>query len=273
MGSSFSEAASFVADPLDLLGNRASARAAGDAANAQLNQQNADRAQAMRYAEATPDELNNMQKAIAFSENDIARKTKLLESADPALIEAGKNALNLLKGQEASTLAPLKANIAKQESKLRESLLAKLGPDYENSTAGIQALQAFNEQANSSLANAQQQSLGQLLGVVQNTAAGNSNLNNQMSLGQLLGSYQGRKINALQGFGVDPSLGYQGAIQGSRVFRNTLQDAAQIGGTFLGAVAGTSGAGAATGGAGGGQTLGATLGGTQVDTSQYGKYL
>jgi hypothetical protein len=182
----------------------------------------------MASAEATPQELANMQRAIAFSEGDIARKTKLLESVDPALIEAGKQAKALMDGQEAKVLAPLRQNMMRQETKLREKLAAQLGAGYENTTAGIQALEAFNQQSNSTLANAQQQSLGQLLGVAQNSRQMAGNLNTELSLGQLLGGIQNRKINAISGTPVDPGLAYAGAQARSGMFRGLIGDAAQV---------------------------------------------
>jgi hypothetical protein len=243
------QVASFVADPFDLMGRRAGAQAAEDAANAQLGQQRGDRAAAMQFAEASPAELANLQRAIAFSEGDIARKTKLLESVDPALIEAGRQAKALMEGKEANVLAPLRQNMMRQETKLREKLASQLGAGYENTTAGIQALEAFNQQANSTLANAQQQSLGQLLGVAQNSRQMAGNLNNEISLGQLLGGIQNRKIGALSGTPVDPGLAFAGDMAKSGVFRQQIGDLAQIGGM----VAGAMGGGMPGGGAGGGK--------------------
>lgn len=278
MGDAFSSAGgvvSTVMDPLDVLGFRANARAQGDAANAQKDQQYADRNEAQRYAEATPEELANLQSAIKFSQNDIDRKTKLLASADPALMEAGKSALAMLRGQEASVLSPLRNNIARQESALRSKLAAQYGPGYESTTAGQNALAAFQQQANSSLATAQQNSLGQLLGVVQNVASQNSNLNTQTTLGQLLGSIQGRKINTLQGFGVDPSLGYRGAIAQANILPQMINTGAQV----VGIASGLSGLPSLGQNLGFGTptanpaNLGADLGNTQINTSQYGKYM
>lgn len=249
------------------------AQAVGDAANSQLKQQYADRQQAMGFAEATPEELANMQAAIKFSQYDIDRKQKLLDSTDPALIAAGRNALDLLNGKEAPTLGPLKNQLAQQEAKLRAKLTQQFGPGYETTTGGQQALQQFQQQANMTLANAQQQSLGQLLGVVQNTAGQNANIGTQMSLGQLLGSVQNRQIGALQGFGVDPSLGYKGELANSQVYNNWLQQGAKLAGTFVGAAGGNplagSGGGSASTAAPSGNTLGASLGVPQLNSGGY----
>lgn len=280
MGSALGSAGevfSTVADPLDVLGFRAGARAQEDAANSQMKQQWADRSEAQRYAEATPEELANLQNSIKFAQYDIDRKQKLLDSADPALIEAGKNALAMLKGQEAGVLGPMKQNIARQESTLRQRLAAQYGPGYESTTAGQNALAAFQQQANMSLEQAQQASLGQLLGVVQNTAAQNANLNMQQTLGQMLGGIQGRKINTLQGFGVDPALGYAGQMSKAQILPKMINTASQVAGIISGAGAFTGGSLGANLGMGGGAPSGDMgLGGsmnTGIDTSGYGKYM
>jgi len=198
---------------------------------------------------------------------------ELLDSTDPALIAAGRNALDLLNGKEAPTLGPLKNQLAQQEAKLRAKLTQQFGPGYETTTGGQQALQQFQQQANMTLANAQQQSLGQLLGVVQNTAGQNANIGTQMSLGQLLGSVQNRQIGALQGFGVDPSLGYKGELANSQVYNNWLQQGAKLAGTFVGAAGGNplagSGGGSASTAAPSGNTLGASLGVPQLNSGGY----
>ena len=228
-------------DPLDVLGRRAgkkAAKAQGDIAQAQLEQQREDRDLALKYAEPTPDELNQIQRGITLNENDIARKEKLLASSDPALIEAGSQALKLLRGEEAKTIAPLKANIAKQESALRERLQAQLGPGYENTTAGIQALQAFNEQANAAVTGAQQSSLAQLLGVAQDTSGRygmQSNIANTAGLAGLFGNISNRQVSAINqtpitGAGAQ----FIGDLQSARASQQATGRAIQIGGIASG---------------------------------------
>lgn len=228
-------------DPLDVLGRRAgkkAAKAQGDIAMAQLEQEREDRDLALKYAEPTPDELNQIQRGITLNENDIARKEKLLASSDPALIEAGSQALKLLRGEEAKTIAPLKANIAKQESALRERLQAQLGSGYENTTAGIQALQAFNEQANAAITGAQQSSLGQLLGVAADTSGRygvQSNIANTAGLAGLFGNISNRQVSAVNktpitGAGAQ----FVGDLQNARASQQVTGRAIQIGGIVSG---------------------------------------
>lgn len=222
MSQDFGEIGNLAADTITggyTSGQRA-AKAQGDIAKANLEQQQGDRALALSFAEASPEELAQLNRSIALNEADITRKQKLLDSSDPALIEAGEQALKLLKGEEAKTLGPLKAQFDQQESELRSKLAAQLGPGYENTTAGIQALEAFNQQKNSVYANAQQNALGALLGVAQNTSANygtQQNLQNSGTLAQLFGNIQGRKINALTGSPItNAGAGFVGDLMSAR---------------------------------------------------------
>lgn len=208
------------------------AKAQGDAAMATMAQQQADRAQALKFAEASPAELAQIERGIALNESDIARKQKLLDSSDPALIESGTQALKLLRGEEAKTLAPLRADLDKQEQALRSKLQAQLGTGYENTTAGLQALQAFNEQKNNALSGAQQNALGMLLGVAQNTSKNygmQSNIANSSALSQLFGNISGRQVNALNGNPINAAAPFVGDIAQAGANQQFIGNAIKVG--------------------------------------------
>ena len=247
-----------------IAGERA-ATAQKDIAEAKLTQEQADRAKALKFAEATPQELEQINRSIALNEADIGRKQRLLDSSDPAIIESGEQALKLLRGEEAKSLAPLKTNIAKQEQLLRQKLQAQLGSGYENTTAGIQALQAFNEQANASISGAQESALGRLLGVAQDTSSRygmQSNISNTAALSQLFGGISSRQVSALTGAPITMSgAGFVGDLQSSRNLQNTIGTALQ-GASLL------SGAGA-FGGGGGGEKVSQFSGGGGPISGQY----
>jgi hypothetical protein len=180
---------------------------------------------------------------------------------DPAIIEAGRQALALLKGEEAASLNPLRNEFDSGESKLREKLMAQLGAGYETSTAGIQALAAFNQKKDMTLANAQDQTLGRLLGVSQGVSANGytQNVAAGATLGQMLGNIQGRKINAITGSPID-SAGSQfvgdmaRARAGSSVFDNAIKAASMAAG--MPPPPGGGGAGGGSGGYSGGSGMG-----------------
>ncbi len=215
------------------------ADAQGQIAEEQLNQQRSDRDSAVAAAEPSPQEIAQLNRAISLNEADIIRKDKLLASSDPALIEAGKQALDLLKGAEAKTLGPLKSKIAKEEQTLRQRLASQLGPGYENTTAGIQALQAFNEQSSNAISTAQNQTLGQLLGVAQDTSSRygyQTNIANSGTFAQLYGNQSARKVNAITGSPItNAGANFVSDLQSARNAQQTFGQVLQIAGIATGA--------------------------------------
>jgi hypothetical protein len=237
-----------------IYGEYQAANAQGKIAEQQMAQQKDDRALALRFAEATPEELAQLNRSISINEADIQRKEKLLASADPALIEAGTQALALLRGEESKTLAPLRNQFQKQESELRNKLAAQLGSGYETSTAGVQALQALRDSQSMQLAQAQENTLGQLLGVAQNVSGqgfGNA-ISNTATLGQLFGDIQKRKLAALQGSPIDTAGSqFVGDLQRARAGVKSAKKGAEIIGTIIGSASGNPAAGGGGGGSAG----------------------
>lgn len=192
----------FLNDVRDTVTGKKAADAQEAIAMAQLEEQRRTRALATAAAEPTPQEMQQLERSISLNEQDISRKSKLIESSDPALIEAGQQALSLLKGQDAKTLDPIRRQREKERLKLTEKLTAQLGPGFENTTAGIQALSAFDESTANALGSAQQQSLAQLLGVAQNTSASygvQNNISNSGTLASLFGNQSNRRVAAITG--------------------------------------------------------------------------
>lgn len=247
---------------VDLITGKTAAEAQANIAKAQEEEQRNQRRMAMNAAEATPQELAELNRAIALNETSIARNEKLIASSDPAIIEAGEQALKLLRGEEARTLGPLKNNIAKQEQALRSKLLAQLGPGYENTTAGIQALQAFNEQANSAIVGAQNATIGQLLGVAQDTSSryGNqTNIANAGTIAGLFGNIQNRKIGAINSTPITAAGSqFVGDLQAARGMTNLINTGINAAATAYGMGAFSPAAGAGGPFAGGGNVQSAS---------------
>lgn len=187
--------------------------ASGKSADAQLKIATAQEAEQRRTqglaidaANPSPKEIAQMEQAINLNNQDIARKQKLIDSSDPALIEAGKQALQLLQGKESGALAPLRTQQAKDKAALQEKLQAQLGSGYANTTAGIQALAAFDQAAQATNYGAQQNSLFQLLGTAERTSGNygmQNNIGNSQSLASLFGNQGNRMVNAITGNKVD----------------------------------------------------------------------
>lgn len=115
--------------------------------------------------ETTTSGLAAFDRTIAQQEKNLARQEKLIAQIDPTIIEASQQALKLLRGEEASSLDPIRKQRQRQKQKLLNSLREQLGPGAETSSAGIQALTAFDAETDTVLSGAQQSSLSQLGGL------------------------------------------------------------------------------------------------------------
>lgn len=196
-------------DPTGVTGNifsnmqgQNAAKAQRGMMEAQLSNEERMRAEASAVAAPSEYEINRLEDAYQANNNELQRRQKILDSSDPALIEAGRQTLALLQGTEAKSLAPIKRQREEQRKQLEAKLRSTLGSGYANSSAGIQALNQFDQQTGDVLGNAQQQSLGQLLGVAQSNSANFGLLpvsQGFASLAQARGNINIRQANALQG--------------------------------------------------------------------------
>lgn len=146
--------------------NSAAKKAARAAGGAALAQQAEARAAFDEFSSgmrpATTQSLAQLDQSIAAQERNLARQEKLAEQIDPALLEASQQALQLLRGEESKSLAPVRRQRDMQRQKLLNSLREQLGPGAETSSAGIQALTSFDAETDNLLAGTQQSALGQL---------------------------------------------------------------------------------------------------------------
>lgn len=117
-----------------------------------------------RAAEPTAEELGALRRSISIQQEEIKRTDEVLKAVDPAIIEAAKQARSLLSGKEAQVLAPIRRARERQKDALRSRLRQQLGPDFETSSAGIEALSRFEEESISLESNAQLQATQALLG-------------------------------------------------------------------------------------------------------------
>jgi len=161
--------------------------------------------QDMINAAKSPQELAALRQSLSKQGQALDRQSKLFDSIDPAVLEASQQALQLLRGEEAKSLGPLKQQQDTQRKALVDRLREQLGPGAETSTAGMQALNQFDQQASQQLAGAQEQSLGNLFGIAQQGAQGRSALNqgaqSLASIGGMFGQAAGRMSQAHMGAG------------------------------------------------------------------------
>lgn len=150
----------------------------------------------------SPQELAALTQALDQQGQNLQRQSDLFASIDPAIMEASQQAFQLLQGQDAKSLAPLKASRERQRKQLVDRLREQLGPGAETSTAGMQALNQFDQQSSDQLFQAQESSMGNLFGMASQGAQNRSSLNQgAQTLGGLsMGATQGRQAGLQGGF-------------------------------------------------------------------------
>lgn len=189
-------------------GGNAAARAAGRAAMERqrvskeereiiMKEGRAQQEAAMNLAEATPQELQAYERQLSASMDQIARREKMIEAIDPALLEASDQVLKLLRGEESGMTQAANAQRRRQRAELVDMLREQYGPGAETSSLGQQALQRFDEETNMLTQQQQQSSLAQVFGIA-SAAPGLTNMNNSLSAlnqaGMNFGSLQQRKL-------------------------------------------------------------------------------
>lgn len=163
--------------------------------------------QAMKSA-ALPSikEIQTLEAATKNQEITIARERKIMDAIDPAIMEAGKQAHQMLLGQESAMLDPIRRQRARQKQGMEETLRRQLGPGYQTSSAGIEALSRFDAETSDHLAGAQQNAVNSLLGVSQN-ARGQAQTSESNAMAQglqtagLWSNIKGREMQSAQAAG------------------------------------------------------------------------
>lgn len=188
-----------------LLGTASSilgADALGSAASAQQQAARGQQKQALDLAKATPQEIANLEQLIAANTKDLERRQQLIDSADPALLEIGKQTLGMLRGDtEALGSSALNKNRAKQRTALENQLRQQLGPGYANTSAGIQALAEFDSQTADLTEANRLNVIGSYLPTLANISGTGiqPNVANAGTIGNLVGNIQNRQVGAATG--------------------------------------------------------------------------
>jgi hypothetical protein len=242
---------------------KAQAAAAGSAAEAQQAEAQATRAAAVKFALPSMAEIKANERAVALGEANIARTQRVLDSVDPALIEAGQQALKLMQGQDAQTLDPIRKERDRQKQELTSRLATQLGSGFAGSTAGIKAMNEFDNQTGQILAGAQDQALGRLLGTTIQTRSLNSPnqlVTEQQTIAGMAAAPSYRGLTALAYSPTAPYAGapFVGAAQRAGYMNQAFGGITQIGTSIIGA-------------AGGGKFGASMLGNSQQQQRQFGQ--
>lgn len=214
------------------------AEAQGAISMAQMQEAQRTRALAQQAAEPSAAELFELQRQSDVSGRAIARQEELLKAVDPALIEAGQQALGLLRGEDAKSLEPVKRQRTRQRQLLENQLREQLGSGFSTSSAGFEALNRFDEQSADVLAGAQERTLNQLLGTARAVRPSQSELVGLA--GAPLAAQQNiaqRRVGAILG---TPTVGtaggeHVGAFAGAQNTQNIFSGIAGLAGNVIGA--------------------------------------
>lgn len=256
-----------------LLGSQATASAQGQLGMAQLGQQQGDRA----YLMPTQQEQDQLKQALDVNNQSISQSQKLLASADPALIETGRQALDLMQGKSAAALAPIQNQRAQQRQQLMQQLQTQLGPGAANSSAGIQALNNFDQQTSNLMAGAQQNTLNSFLGYTSGARSMGQAQQQQgiTNLENLTNQSQGMRINAVRGASVNGGLAQMGNLANAQANQAGMGSLIGMGAAAFGG-GGVGSLGSLFGGSGGGGGAGSppptTPGYGPGQTSYLGNY-
>lgn len=237
---------------------------------------------ALDMASPSPEQIQNMQQQTDIAQANLTRQKAILDSADPAMMELGKQTLAMLQGnKQVGTNATMQRQIQQQRTQLQNKLQAQLGPGWQQTTAGQQAMSQFDANAASGLqVNQQNQinnNLGHLAPISANglgqSAAMFGGINNQYQAQNALkaGIVKDTAGNIIKGAGANQTtdMGIAGSLGNLAPFLqkgwSALSGLFSGAGSSLGSYAGSFGEGigassTAFGGAAGSSGTGAALG-------------
>lgn len=200
------------------VGSIGSAVAGGVAAGQQRSEAERQQSMALQMAAPTQQELTEISRRLEMqtryqTQQEVLQKKneKILSTLDPALIQAGQQAHQMMKGQQAGILAPMRQQQSMDRRKLEAQLAAQFGPGYASSSAGMEALARFDQNSQMGLQQAQMQAFNQVSqfmgfgmqsrqGMIAEQRHGMESLD-QMSRGTLgaMNNIQRRQVDAITG--------------------------------------------------------------------------
>jgi len=151
-----------------------SANAASDAAEAQGNIAKAQEAMAnkalgfsaptMAEIETLNNQVSNYTQAHAQAQSQLTTLgNQITQTYGANILELGQQLHDQITGKDSAIVSTATGSIDRERSKLEQSLVDKLGPGALTSTAGIQAMNNFNMQANQYLTSLRQDAVGKII--------------------------------------------------------------------------------------------------------------
>ena len=211
---------------------RSGAKAQGAAAQAMLN-----------ASMPSADELANLdamlkQQSVVLENQGkmLQRQTAILGATDPALMEASKQAYDILKGKQTAATSGYQKLADRERDALREQLASELGGNYASTTIGQRAMRDLEERQQFQNQQIQQGQLGSLLGVAQTYQnSGVTQANNAVGMYDQSLVQRANALNAIKQRGI-PYAGapYVQDIQNSRGLSDLFGGLAGLGGQLAG---------------------------------------
>lgn len=119
----------------------------------------------LNLAAQSPQQLFALNRGLAAAQEMVDRDLKQLAAIDPAIMEASKQVLSLLKGEQAGVNAPAMEQRNSQRAQLVNMLRSQYGPGAESSGIGQRTLQKFDMETNSMFQQNQMNSLNNVFNV------------------------------------------------------------------------------------------------------------
>ena len=193
-----------------------------------------------------PREMALLGETMSAAERDLARQESMINAMDPAVKEAATQAYELLRGKEAASMGPLRAERQRQRQTLLNTLRAQLGPGAENSSAGQQALNRFDSETSNIMANQQQSSLTSIFNIADRGTQ--YNMSNAIGTSGIASGFRsGRAIQGAQARSTIMAPAWEARMQtaGGQYTGQMMQGQYQnqMGGQLLGALTGLATAG------------------------------
>lgn len=220
----------------------------------------------MNLAAQSPQQLAALERGLSAAQTQVDTDLRQLAAIDPAIMEASKQVLGLLKGEQAAVNNPLMQQRQSQRQQLLNSLRSQYGPGAESTNIGQRALQQFDMESNTLFQQNQMGALSNAFNVATARPIGRG-FEQLMATGQGFGNYQNRLLDAerLGSQNILAALGGEAGSAGAEFTRDIIRtganrqfyeqmedDARQIGRSW--ATMGMSSKGGSGSGVGGGGT-------------------
>lgn len=161
------------------------------------------RREALAFAAPTAAELENLSKQVNLYERMYAQQTATIDQLQkqitdvygPAILEQGKIFYDQLKGQSSGVLKSFDNQRERQRKQLEAQLVERMGPGALTSSAGVNAMNDFDQKTSDMRAGVEEQSLNNSLNRVISLTGGQDAtakgiLNSYNSMSNLLGNIQ-----------------------------------------------------------------------------------